>query len=177
MQIYIKIINLYEWQPLQKTPKLKKFINKRTIWEIEMLQKEFAIYILRLFKSLVLFSIKNQKFRVKFPPLSPNYVAYKKRMRGKLGFWEFSQFLQSNLQYWRLKKGSYAIGFKRNIIHPMSGEKLYKIAKWVEGGTSRGIPPRPLFRPIATSISKHIYDIHFKNFIKSKFPEYEKYLI
>lgn len=166
----IVILNFYKWDILQKSTKIDRLLANIFDWEIEALFKEFTVYILLLYKSLVLHAIKNQKFPKPYPPLSPKYVQYKKKMGMKKGFWQATGFSQVNLMYWKLKN-HYAIGFKRNLIHPASGTKVYKIHNYVERGTSK-MPPRPLYYPIAVSIRKHIYDTHFKRFMKDRHPEW-----
>lgn len=169
--IHIVIISFYRWKVLQKSTKIDRLLANIFDWEIEALFKEFTVYILNLYKSLILHAIRNQRFPKPYPPLNKDYVAYKKRMGMKKGFWQATGFSQVNLNYWRLKKGHYAIGFKRNLVHPASGTKVYKIHNYVERGTSK-MPPRPLYEPIAKKIRKHIYDIHFKRFMKDRHPEW-----
>lgn len=172
---HIVIINHYNLSVLQRSPKLDRLLSNIFESEAEKLFQEFTRYILNLYKSLILHAIKKQKFPKKYPPLSPNYVRYKKMNRMKKGFWQATGFSQVELIYWRLKKGHYAIGFKKNLIHPASGEKVWKIHNYVERGTSK-MPPRPLYWPIARSIQRHLYDVHFKRFIKEIHPEFEKLL-
>ncbi len=173
---HIVIINFYQWSLLQKTPKVDKLLRNVFDWELEVIFREFVVYILNLYKSLILHAIQNQKFPKRYPPLNRDYVKYKKMNRMFQGFWQATGFSQNELTYWRLNKGRYAIGFKRNLIHPASGEKVWKIHNYVEKGTSK-MPPRPLYKPLARSIQRHIYDVHFKRFIKVKYPQYEKYLL
>lgn len=172
---HIVIINFYKWSLLQRSPKIDRLLANIFEWEAEALFKEFTIYILNLYKSLILHAIKYQKFPKSYPPLSPRYVKYKERNRMKKGFWQATGFSQVNLDYWRLKKGHYAIGFKRNLIHPASGTKVYKIHNYVERGTIK-MPPRPLYWPIARSIQRVIYRIHFRKFMQIKHPEWVKLL-
>ena len=168
---HIVIIHFYQWDVLSKSTKIDRFLANIFDWELEKIFEEFTIYVLNLYKSLILHAIKDQRFPKKYPPLSPAYAKYKKDNRMKQGFWQATGFSQINLNYWKLKKGHFAIGFKQNLEHPSNGERVWKIHNWVERGTKK-MPPRPLYSPIAKSIQKHIMDIHFKKFIKDKHPEY-----
>lgn len=172
-EVHIKIINLYKWHLLKQSIKIDRLLANVFDSQLEIMFQEFARYILNLYKSLLLHAIKNQKFPKKYPPLSPAYVKYKKENRMHKGFWQATGFSQSNLTVWRLKKNNYAIGFKKNLEHPAAapGVTVAQINRWVEKGTVK-MPPRPLYWPIARSIQRHIYDVHFKNFIRVKYPEW-----
>jgi len=172
---HIVILNFYKWSLLQRSPKIDRMLNNVFDWELEVIFKEFTIYIMNLYKSLILHAIREQKFPKKYKPLSPKYVQYKKDNRMKQGFWQATGFSQVHLDFWKLRKGYYAIGFKRNLVHPASGEKVWKIHNYVEKGTSK-MPPRPLYGPIAKSIQKNIYSVHFKRFVKDRRPELLKFL-
>jgi hypothetical protein len=172
---HIVIINFYKWDILQKSTKINRLLQNIPYQEIEKIFKEFTVYILSLYKSLILHAIQHQKFPKKYVPLSPSWVKYKKDNRLSSGFWQAYGFSQIHLEFWRLKDGHYAIGFKRNLTHPVSGEKVWKIHNWVEHGTKK-MPPRELYGPIAKSIRKHIYDVHFKRFIVDKYPKLFKFL-
>jgi hypothetical protein len=160
---------------LRRSTKIDRLLTKTSKAQSEILFKEFTRYVLNLYKSLLLHAIKNQKFPKRYPPLNRDYVKYKRLNRMKKGFWQATGFSQVELTTWRIKKGHYAIGFKKNLIHPASGEKVWKIHNYVERGTSK-IPPRPLYWPIARSIQRHLYDVHFKAFIKKLHPELERFL-
>ena len=169
-QAHIVVINMHHWSLLQKTPKIDRLLANIFDWELESLFREFTAYILNFYKSSILRAIKEQKFPVKYKPLSPKYAKYKKDNNMKQGFWQATGFSQVNLEFWKLRKGHYAIGFKRNLIHPASGTKIYKIHQYLEKGT-KNIPPRPLYLPIARKIQRHLYDVYFKRFIKDRHPE------
>jgi hypothetical protein len=172
---HIVIINFYKWDLLQKSIKINKLLQNIPYQEVEKIFKEFTVYILSLYKSLILHAIQHQKFPKKYLPLSSSWVKYKKDNRLASGFWRAYGFSQIHLEFWRLRDGHHAIGFKRNLIHPASGEKVWKIHNWLEQGTKR-IPPRELYMPIAKSIRKHIYDVHFKRFINEKYSGFYKFL-
>lgn len=174
-QIHLVIIHFYHWNILQKSTKIDRLLKNVFDWDLDRLFKEFTVYVLMIYKSKILEAIRKQKFPKRYPPLNKDYVRFKKMNRMKQGFWQATGFSQVNLSYWRLKKGHYAIGFKKNLIHPWSGKKVYKIHNWVERGTSK-MPARSLYKPIADSIRKSIYRDYFKKFIHDRHPEYEHLL-
>jgi len=173
--ILIEVINLYNWEPLKKTSRAQMILEKLGKRKVDELLEGFAYYVLNFYKALILNAIKLQKFPQAYQPLSPAHVNRKRKMGWKLGFWEMTGFLQQNLTIWKDARRSYCIGFKAGIIHPVSGTPLLTIVKTLEmGSPKRGIPARPLFMPLAAGISKHIYDVHWKKFLREKHPQIYK---
>ena len=183
--ILIEIIHLYKWAPLSHSARVQPLLTTLTEAQADALMEEFGTFILYYFKSRVRAAIKTQQFsRARFDqvfqPLTPKYRAFKKREKLRPGFWEATGYLERYLQTWRTPEGNFAIGFKPHIKHPRwpNHPEVWKIVQTLElGSKEKGIPPRPLFHPIAREISKSIYRDHFKEFIKRKHPEWVDLLV
>lgn len=170
--IFIEIIDLYDWEPLKKSYKFQHTIKGLDPKVVDQMQEGFARYILDLFKSLVKNAVFYQRFPIPLTPLSPKYVAYKRRKGLHQGFWQATRFLMNNLSYWKKDRNTFAIGFRQNSIHPESKLTCFELVKVLEQGTKDGrIPGRPLFFPVSSGISKNIYSL-FRKFIQAKFPQY-----
>lgn len=82
---------------------------------------------------------------LKFIPLSERQVD---RKGGGTEFFLDTHFYLDNISVKVEKKGRkirMVVG-PNNVVHQPSGQKLGDIAKWLEFGTSSGIPARPLWR-------------------------------
>lgn len=170
--ILIEVINLYNWEPLQKTSRAQMVFQKVGKRKTDEILKGFALFILNFYKAMILNAIRTQKFPTRYQPLSPEYVARKRRKGWRPGFWEMTGFLQQNLSIWQDASRSFCIGFREGIVHPVSGTPILTIVKALEQGVpAHNLPARPLFFPLARAISKHIYDVHFKRFMQSRHPE------
>lgn len=91
---------------------------------------------------------------LRFKPLSDEWVIKK----GHEEFFLDTKFYLKNItvrSFVERKKITLIIGPKRSAIHPPSGQPLVKIAKWLEFGTSEGIPARPLWRRTRREVNKH----------------------
>ena len=175
--IFISIIDIYTWKPLSRTTKVNKLLKALDKETIDRLFHEFAVFVLLFYRSLVQQSIKNQKFRKKFIPLSEKYRKYKESKRLLSGFWQATGFLQQHLELWRASDGAYNVGFSEEVMHPRTKAPLSIILKVLEEGSEdRNIPARPLFWPLARAMSKHVYDTYFMRFMRNQYPEYLKFL-
>jgi len=171
--ILIEVSDFITWEPLKQSPKFSRFIATLPPEERTFLEEDFANYILNFYKSLLQNAIHQQRFPGRpYQPLSMQY-AIRKRQQGQLsGFWRATGFLVNNLRFWKTTSGKYYIGLP-DVRHPNSGTPIRQILSSLElGSPARNIPPRPLFVPLARGISKHIYDTHFKRFIKDKHPQH-----
>jgi len=91
---------------------------------------------------------------LKFKPLSEDWVIRK----GNDEFFLDTEFYLKNITvvgFVERKRLKLNIGPKRTAIHPESGVLLIRIAKWLEFGTSTGIPARPLWRRTRREVNKH----------------------
>lgn len=170
--ILIEVVNLYNWEPLTKNSRAQMVLENIGKRKADELLEGFAYYVLNFLKSLVLNAIRLQKFPMQYQPLSPQYVARKRKKGWRLGFWEMTGFLQQHITVWKDARRSYCIGFRSGVIHPVSGTPILTIVKTLEmGSPKKNIPARPLFFPLAAGISKKIYDIHWKKFLREKYPQ------
>jgi hypothetical protein len=103
---------------------------------------ELEVLIAEQFINDIKDSINTQKYN--FAPLSPRYLAYKYKRGLSLHTWEATSQLKNTLSY-TVKGNTIIIGWDKSLVHKNSNSKLYKIAMYLEYGTSV-IPPRPLFR-------------------------------
>lgn len=173
--ILIEIVNLFNWEPLKKTSRAQMILEKMGKRKADELLEGFAYWLLNFYKGLILNAIRLQKFPQTYQPLSKAYVERKRKKGWKLGFWEMTGFLQQHITIWKDARRSYCIGFKSGIVHPVSGTPILTIVKVLERGSAkRGIPARPLFFPLAAGVSKHIYDVHWKKYLREKHPQIYK---
>ncbi len=95
-----------------------------------------------------------------------------------LNTWEATGYLKNNITIFKKFNNFIAVGFQQKQVYPNSGVQVNIIARYVEYGTNRNtingkktMPARPLFRPIASYISKHIsryYKMYLKELDKVK---------
>lgn len=173
--IFIRILNFKKWEPTSRTEKLDDLLGALDEAMIGNLHDQFARFILKLFVEKVKKCIDTQIFPVKYAPLSKAYVAKKKAMGRKPGFWRSSEYLLNHIIYWKMGDGAYVIGFPEHLKHPDSGQPVAEIARTLELGNPPNLPPRPLFTPIGALMSKSIF-FHFRQFISKEHAEYLKYL-
>lgn len=96
------------------------------------------------FVKQVKLAIDTQKFN--FTPLSPKYLAYKRKRGLSLNVWEATSQLKNSLGYF-IEGDTITIGWDKSLVHKNSSLKIYQVAILLEYGTMK-IPPRPLFRNI-----------------------------
>ena len=151
--IYIQTINK-EWSPGSK------MLQNQT----DQVRKAFELYIAYEFVEEVKNAITTQKYKGKWKPLSPQYLAYKRKKGLSPIIWEATKELKTTLKVMN-KKDHIVIGWDKRLLHKSSKKGLfgykkskvpiYKIAIALEYGTLK-IPPRPLFRLVYMSMSKNI---------------------
>lgn len=96
------------------------------------------------FVKQVKLAIDTQKFN--FTPLSPKYLAYKRKRGLSLNIWEATSQLKNSLGYF-IEGNTITIGWDKSLVHKDSSLKVYQVAILLEYGTMK-IPPRPLFRNV-----------------------------
>lgn len=169
--ILVRILSVKDWAPLSRTKKLDELREVLVAGGLDIylfnIQKEFAHWIADLLKFRVREAINKQNFPVKYKPLSPAYVAKKKKEGGKSGFWRNTEFLVHNIKVWESPSAVFNVGFPKHLKHKSSNEFLVDIARSLEFGVKeRNLPARPLFTPYARIISKSIIR-YFVIFLKS----------
>lgn len=150
--IYIQTLDRY-WDPG------KKMLEGQT----KVVKNSFHEYLAYEFVNEVKRAIDTQKYKKKWKPLSPQYLAYKRRKGLSPIIWQATKQLKSSLKVSQ-SKGVYTIGWDKRIRHNKSKIPLYRLAKYMEFGTIK-MPPRPLFRFILDNMSKNI-SRYWKKFSK-----------
>ncbi len=172
--ILMRIINSYEYSPLKRSIRFVNMLSLLSPAKQDKLIEGFAKFLSEEIVNQISTSIRNQKFKVGFKPLSPQYLDYKRRNKLELGFWRSTDFLLRNLKWWKYGN-EYRIGWSGNLKHPgvsnKNGSYTSKkkvnavfIARTLEfgtrvkrkDGTIGGTPARPVFIPVVTYISKNI---------------------
>jgi len=117
---------------------------------------DFLQYVAERYKAVLSKHIKTQLFAEKFSPLSPEWVAYKKRMGWDLGFWIATGELEKAIQVeWEANRERWVVGVSKSAKHSRSGVKLEFIVRCLEYGTDR-IPARPLFTPTLREVQGNL---------------------
>lgn len=144
--IYIEPINK-KWEPGKRLIKSK---SERKKFE-EFMAKEYIKYVQK--------AVYEQKYSKNWTPLSPNYYRLKEILGLNLGMWIATGDLISSLRFVKYRR---VVTFKRKKHY--SGSSRMVIARTLEYGSMlKNIPPRPLFRTVASYMSKHI-SIYYKKF-------------
>ena len=118
-------------------------------------------------------AIDTQRYKgTKWAPLSVSYLTYKQRKNLSLNIWEATGFLKNSITIFKKFNNFIAVGFQQKQYYPNSGVQVNMVARYVEYGTNRNtvngkktMPARPLFRPIASYVSKHI-SRYYKDYLK-----------
>lgn len=118
-------------------------------------------------------AIDTQRYKgTKWAPLSVSYLTYKQRKNLSLNIWEATGFLKNSITIFKKFNNFIAVGFQQKQYYPNSGVQVNMVARYVEYGTNRNtvngkktMPARPLFRPIASYVSKHI-SRYYKAYLK-----------
>lgn len=119
--------------------------------ELDLLESQFANYLLVLIRNRVKRAIREQRFPQVYEPLSKRHIAKKKKNKQLDGFWRETGWLSDNIEIWVDEQG-WNIGFKDTTIRG-DGKSAVQVATALELGT-KYIPARPLFTPIASIITK-----------------------
>ena len=118
-------------------------------------------------------AIDTQRYKgTKWAPLSVSYLTYKQRKNLSLNIWEATGHLKNSITIFKKFNNFIAVGFQQKQYYPNSGVQVNMVARYVEYGTNRNtvngkktMPARPLFRPIASYVSKHI-SRYYKAYLK-----------
>lgn len=118
-------------------------------------------------------AIDTQRYKgTKWAPLSISYLTYKQRKNLSLNIWEATGYLKNSITVFKKFTNFIAVGFQQKQYYPNSGAQVNMVARYVEYGTNRNtvngkktMPARPLFRPIASYVSKHI-SRYYKTYLK-----------
>jgi hypothetical protein len=114
----------------------------------------FAHYMADKMKELLVDAIDKRRYDYRWDDLSVSYLRYKKKHNLSLKKWEATGLLKDSIDAYR-SNNKWVVGINPYLSYKDSGVKVLKVARWLEYGTDR-IPPRPLFRPIARYMRKHV---------------------
>lgn len=131
---------------------------------------DFAEYMAELYQKELVRAIDEQRYVYKWGALSVPYYEYKEKKNLSVKFWERTGLLKNSITYWQ-EGDKWVVGIDKNKRYPDTPVKVYKVARYLEYGTSRGIPPRKLFRPLARYLSKNVRRFWYK-FLDEKGLEY-----
>lgn len=158
--VLLRIIDSYEYSPLSRSIQFKSQLSELNEARKAMILDGFARFLTEEIKRKVQESIRTQKFKVAFQPLTAKYVDFKKRNKLEEGFWKSTNYLVNHIKVWKYAN-EYRVGFPSTAYY-MDDEgnktiQIVVIAKTLEfGSTKRNIPARPVFRPIVRDMSQHI---------------------
>lgn len=173
----IEITNLKAYAPLSRTHKFDNLWANLTEAEEDALRLEFTRHLARELVTEVKKAVQLQRFKVVYRPLSPKYLAQKKRLGRKLGFWQNTGYLIDNLTMWKVPSDDvYKVGYPKDKLHPVSCTPLSHIMYILEkGSTKRNIPARPLFTPIMDAIMRdvsHKFHVFLKSYRSGKYTQF-----
>jgi hypothetical protein len=146
-----------------------------------LLVGEFAKFMAREYAEALVRAIENQRFKRFWKSLTKRYLNFKKAMGWSTKIWEATELLKNSIGAWRVYRpiNGFAVGIKQNVYYTTETGKRIRVldvARWMEYGTGEqaeggkgkagwpGMPPRPLFRPMRDSMSKHI-DRYWRVFV------------
>ena len=142
----------------------KKEFEKR-VGILVRVEKGFDKWIAEKIADLTKTAIKEQRWKYKWKPLNPQYKAWK--MRKGLDpriLIAYGYYINSIKTY---KSGrDWVVGVDPFQIHPKTGIRMKKLARYLEYGTSK-MPARPHWRPAFEYVRKHI-DRYIKKYLKEK---------
>jgi hypothetical protein len=122
--------------------------------EQERLLGKFARRIAQIYADELVKAINSQRYKGRWEPLSPEYLEWKKANNMSTKIWEATSLLKDSIGVWR-SNNRYVVGIKRNIKYPDSNVPVYRVARWMEFGTSK-MPARPLFLPVKKLINSRL---------------------
>lgn len=117
-------------------------------------QEAFAKYMAEQMKIYLQESIKTQRYKQYWKPLSVDYMEYKKKKNLSLNIWEASGVLVDSITY-RKYGDHYIVGISKTKRYPKTNIPIYRVAEWMEYGTET-MPARPLFRRVLLYMRKNI---------------------
>lgn len=152
--IYIQPINK-KWRPGVRM--LKRDLGDR----FDDYYSDFLEWMANVYKEEIVKAIDNQRYKRNWPDLSLEYYRYKERNNLSLKMWEATGFLKDNIEVMRKRK-YVKVGFPFFVLYKNRDVSPELIARVLEYGQQRyheegkGIPPRPLWRPLYRYMGKHV---------------------
>lgn len=136
------------------------------------LLKMFTSYMASVYVTELVIAIDTQRYWDVWEPLNERYLEFKKAMGWSENTWERTSLLKESITWWSVGKKGYAVGINKKAVYKLeNGETLpvRLVAQWMEYGTGeqaergngkqghKGMPPRPLFRPLRERLSRDIH--------------------
>ncbi|AMM44839.1 hypothetical protein SP15_040 [Bacillus phage SP-15] len=143
MTLYVSTIDL-EWEPGKRIAQ----------GSLEQYLPQFSKYMAKIMAEEIVKAIDNQRFKSKWAPLKIGYLKYKQRHDLSTKVWEATSVLKDNIKAYRYRD-RWVVGIPKSRTYPGTSLRVYQVAQYLEYGTTR-MPPRPLFRPIVSYLSKNI---------------------
>jgi len=143
-----------EWHPGQNL--FKNVI--QTKWGSDR-YAAFIIYIAVIYKETLVQNVKDRGWEKFWIPLSHDYKEWKIKKGRYPNIWmSTGKLIDSVGIYPDWSRQQIMIGIKENVWYKSKYGSIpvLWVAKWLEYGTSRGLPSRPLFRRTRDMISKNI---------------------
>lgn len=145
MHIFIQV-TAQEWRPASRMAKGSR--------EKEKLLGQFAKYIAEIYRDELIAAINSQRYKGQWEPLSKEYLEYKRRHGLSDKTWEATELLKNSISAYR-SNNKWVVGINPYIKYPGTKTYVYKVARWMEYGTSN-MPARPLFRPVKKLITSRM---------------------
>ena len=115
----------------------------------------FCIFLARKMRDLVKYRIETQYSYLKWAPLTPGYLEFKKKAGLSENIWEATGKLLHSITAYRWFD-SYVIGIDPVAKYP-NGTSVLFVGKCIEFGTIH-MPARPLFGPTVRFMRRHVRD-------------------
>lgn len=130
----------------------------------------FLVYVALLYREFLINYVKKRQWEKFWIPLSPKYAKYKEYKNYYPNIWMATGTLINSISIWYDKlRDRIVIGIdeKKKYKYGNRNIPIYLVAKFLEYGTEKGLPARPLFRRARDRVSKDIkkYYNNFKNLI------------
>lgn len=162
MFVYLQVTDK-EWRP-------GKIMIPSDFPELEEFMGDFAEYMAEVYKEDLQRAIDDQRYEYKWEDLTIPYYEYKEKNNLSLNKWEATGFLKSNIDYW-WTRDAWVVGIDKYSFYQGTFVSAYDVARFMEYGTEK-MPARPLFRPLARYLSKHVRR-YWHKFLDSEGINYE----
>lgn len=130
----------------------------------QALLEEFSRYLANEMKNLIKERIDVQYRYLRWDPLSPGYLEFKKRHGLSEDIWKATGRLYDSIEAYPFG-GTIIVGINPSA-HYDNGTNVLFVAKCMEFGTDK-MPARPLFAPTVRYMRRHIRE-YFESFLRDE---------